>query len=308
MAGYFKKWKQFQNTGRTQITNPLKQLGLTDITLAGEVSGRLADVIAGGNATINKYFNVIASYINKLTYDSDLQSAQFKTDMDVITRELQLLNRLILEEQDVKVKEHMLYEATLLSLIGIETNIRSNEDFNNSMLNILTMYPSDTSYEDAVNHRREIQEIFHSKDNNRIIYGSNNKVSNLNSSIFLSKIQEDLLNDTHTKYVRSFNDLYKTGTCSVAVCLDDIDAEDQIIWNNNSNKKILKIFNAPVGFIDDNKTLKQNDVVSGAQLNTLLKLELDEKKNYIIGKITRNSEGLIKRIQYADPNNSIDNI
>lgn len=308
MAGYFKKWKQFQDTGRTQITNPLKQLGLTDITLAGEVSGRLADVIAGGNTAINNYFNVITRYINKLTSDSDLQSTQFKNDMDVILQELKSLNKLIVEEQDAKVKEHMLYEATLLSLVGLETNIRGNEDFNNNMLNVLTKYPSDTSYEDAVNHRKEIQDIFHSKDNNRIIYGGNNKVSNLNSSIFLSKIQEDFLDDTHTKYVRSFNDLYKTGTCSVAVCLDDIDAEDQIIWNNNSNKKILKIFNRSVGLIDDKNTLKQNDLLTGEKLNDLFKLDLDEDKTYIIGKISRNSEGLIKRIQYADPHNAIDNI
>ena len=308
MAGYFKKWKQFEDTGITKIDKPLKQLGLTDITISGEVGGRLVDVVSGGSTTVNKYFDVLTNYIKTLQSDPSLASSSFRSSMDIVLDTLRELKSTIDFTNNPEVNEHILYKATLVALTGIEINIRDNEDFNNNFLQVLTKDPLDTSYEDAVNHRKEIQEIFHAKNNKRFIYGGNNKVSNKNTSIFLSKIQQDAATRDKIKYIRDTQVLHNADTATVAVCIDDMDAEDQIIWNNKSNLKLEKEYRLKIDNVNDEGVITPYEGYLGEELNEVLHTDLDPDQHYTIGKINRTKEGLIKSIQLAAPENSLENM
>lgn len=308
MSGYFKKWKQFKATDETKIDLPLKQLGYTDIVIAGELSGRFTDIVSGGNTTINKYFDLLSGYISELAKNEDLNSSEFSEAMNILKNEIETERIATLEETDTKTQELKLSRATMVALTGIEVNIRSNRDFNNRLLEVLTKYGNDTSYEDSINHRKEIRDIFHSKENRRIIYGDNEKVNNYRTSLFLSKIHEDYNETNNTQYLKSQQDLYKTGTCSVAVCLDDLDAEDQIIWNTNSSKKVLKVYHEHISSKDDKQKIQQNSVLTGKKINKILGTKLDDSKSYIITRVTRNSEGYVKGFSYAEPEMSLENI
>jgi hypothetical protein len=308
MSGYFKKWKQFKATDETKIDLPLKQLGYTDIVIAGELSGRFTDIVSGGNTTINKYFDLLSGYISGLAKHEDLNSDEFSEAMNILKNEIETERIATLEETDAKAQELKLSRATMVALTGIEVNIRSNRDFNNRLLEVLTKYGNDTSYEDSINHRKEIRDIFHSKENRRIIYGDNEKVNNYRTSLFLSKIHEDYNETNNTQYLKSQQDLYKTGTCSVAVCLDDLDAEDQIIWNTNSSKKVLKVYHEHISSKDDKQKIQQNSVLTGKKINKILGTKLDDSKSYIITRVTRNSEGYVKGFSYAEPEMSLENI
>lgn len=307
MAGYFKKWKQFQNKPREQITMPLKQLGLTDVTVAPDIQARMIDV-ATNNALLKNYQKELVSQLRNIS--KELYNLEFNNNMLELIDGVNNMFRTINETTDITEREYLLTQVTNLALQGTEINIRGNETFNKNMLDALTANPLDKSYEEAVNHRKEIQKIFHSKDNSRYIYGDNGKISNLNSSVFLNKIQDDYINTHKIKYIDSINDVYKTGTCSVAVCIDDLDAEDQVIWNKDSDINFAKVIRERIDYKKEKgkqPKIEQGKVYLGDTLNAVLGLELEPNKKYLMGRVKRTAEG-ISRVEILSPGEPVENV